>query len=151
MPTDAGIRPSLWPGLISASAGMTNDSTSFRCHPRACPEDPSRRILDGMERGLNRSYWVYILASRPQGTLYVGVTNDILGRVENHRLGRGSIFTAKYRVATLVFFEEFGDIELAIQREKTLKAYNRAWKINLIERENPRWIDLYPELKKKFG
>jgi putative endonuclease len=104
-----------------------------------------------MERGTNRSYWIYILASKPQGTLYIGVTNDILGRVENHRLGKGSIFTAKYRVEILVYFEPFGDVELAIQREKTLKAYNRAWKINLIEHENPHWVDLYPDLKRRFG
>jgi putative endonuclease len=98
-----------------------------------------------MDRGINRSYWIYILASKPRGTLY------ILGRVENHKLGRGAIFTAKYRVSNLVHFEAFGDIELAIQREKTLKAYVRNWKINLIERDNPHWMDLYPELKKRFG
>ena len=104
-----------------------------------------------MDRGINRSYWVYILASKPHGTLYVGVTNDILGRIEKHRQKKGSAFTARYSVAHLVHFEAFGDIEHAIQREKTLKAYLRAWKINLIERENPHWIDLYPEIRKKFG
>jgi putative endonuclease len=104
-----------------------------------------------MDRGINRSYWIYILASKPRGTLYIGVTNDILGRVENHKLGRGAIFTAKYRVSNLVHFEAFGDIELAMQREKTLKAYVRNWKINLIERDNPHWTDLYPELKRRSG
>ncbi|CAA2140330.1 GIY-YIG nuclease family protein [Hyphomicrobium sp. ghe19] len=104
-----------------------------------------------MDRGIHRSYWVYILASKPQGTLYIGVTNDILGRVENHRLGRGSVFTRKYSVTTLVYFEAFGDVALAIQREKTLKRYVRDWKINLIEQENPLWCDLYPELKIRFG
>lgn len=104
-----------------------------------------------MDRGINRGYWVYILASNPRGTLYIGVTNDILGRIEKHRRGLGSLFTAKYRVSTLVHFETFGDINLAIQREKTLKAYLRAFKINLIERENPHWLDLYPELRSRFG
>ncbi|MEQ1712445.1 MAG: GIY-YIG nuclease family protein, partial [Hyphomicrobium sp.] len=91
-------------------------------------------------------YWVYILASQPRGTLYIGVTNNILGRLEAHRVGKGSVFTSKYRVAMLVYYEEHADIRLAIQREKTLKHYVRDWKINLIERENPRWVDLYPQL-----
>ena len=93
-----------------------------------------------------RTYWVYILASMPQGTLYIGVTNDLLGRVEAHRQGIGSKFTSRYGVKMLVYYEPFGDIEQAIQREKTLKAYVRAWKTNLIERDNPRWADLYPAL-----
>jgi putative endonuclease len=96
-------------------------------------------------------YWLYILASQPRGTLYIGVTNNILGRVELHRAGKGSLFTSRYRVAMLVYFEEFGDANEAIQREKTLKHYLRAWKINLIERTNPQWIDLYPSLLARHG
>jgi putative endonuclease len=96
-------------------------------------------------------YWVYILASQPRGTLYSGVTNDILGRLELHREGKGSAFTRRYGVALLVYFEEFDDINEAIQREKTLKRYVRAWKINLIERTNPQWIDLYPGLLARHG
>jgi putative endonuclease len=96
-------------------------------------------------------YWVYILASQPRGTLYIGVTNNILGRIELHRAGKGSAFTSRYRVSMLVYFEEFNDIKQAIQREKTLKHYVRAWKINLIERENPQWIDLYPRLLESRG
>ena len=92
------------------------------------------------------AYWVYIFASKPYGTLYIGVTNSLLGRVEAHRDGTGSRFTARYGVKTLVHYEEFGDIEEAIQREKTLKHWRRQWKIHLIERENPRWTDLYPVL-----
>ncbi len=92
------------------------------------------------------SYWTYILASRPRGTLYIGVTNNILGRVAMHRDGCGSKFTTKYKVRMLVYYEEHGDIREAIQREKTLKHYVRNWKINLIERENPHWTDLYPGL-----
>ena len=93
------------------------------------------------------TYWVYILASKYYGTLYIGVTNDLLGRVEAHRGGMGSGFTSKYGVSRLVFYEPFGDITVAIQREKTLKHWVRDWKINLIERENPHWIDLYPALR----
>jgi putative endonuclease len=97
------------------------------------------------------TYWVYILASQPRGTLYIGVTNDILGRVGRHREGIGSRFTGRYRVHQLVWFEAFADAEEAIQREKSLKRYVRAWKINLIERTNPHWIDLYPVLLAKHG
>jgi putative endonuclease len=93
-----------------------------------------------------RSYFVYILASKPRGTLYIGVTNTIIDRVDQHRAGGGSVFTRRYRVHILVWFEEFGDIREAIQREKTMKEWPRAWKINLIERDNPHWVDLYPTL-----
>jgi putative endonuclease len=98
-------------------------------------------------------YWVYILASQPRGTLYIGVTNNILGRVNLHRAGHGSGFTSKYGVSMLVWFEEFDQIEEAIQREKSLKRYMRAWKINLIEQSNPQWVDLYPGLaaRNDFG
>jgi putative endonuclease len=96
-------------------------------------------------------YWVYILASQPRGTLYIGVTNNILGRVELHRSGMGSAFTGRYRISMLVYFEEFNDVNVAIQREKTLKHYVRAWKINLIERSNPQWVDLYPGLLTRHG
>jgi len=91
------------------------------------------------------SYWTYILASKPRGTLYVGVTNNLIARIE-HRAGIGSAFTHKYRVHLPVWYKEFADVEEAIQREKTIKHYVRAWKINLIERTNPHWIDLYPSL-----
>jgi putative endonuclease len=93
-----------------------------------------------------RSYWVYILASKPRGTLYVGVTNGIIVRVEQHRSGEGSEFTRKYKVHLLVWFQEFTYIREAIQREKTIKEWPRAWKINLVERTNPHWDDLYPYL-----
>ena len=93
-----------------------------------------------------RTYWVYILASRPYGTLYIGVTNNLLGRVQLHREGNGAKFTSRYAVGKLVHFEPFSAIETAIQREKSLKRYRRQWKINLIEQNNPHWIDLYPQL-----
>ena len=91
-------------------------------------------------------YWVYILASQPRGTLYIGVTNNILGRVELHRERKGSGFTSRYGVSMLVYFEEFASVEEAIQREKSMKRYLRAWKIKLIEQSNPQWVDLYPGL-----
>jgi putative endonuclease len=91
-----------------------------------------------------RSFYVYILASRIGGTLYIGVTNDLIRRVGEHRLKLVDGFTKKYAVARLVYFEQFDDIENAIKREKRLKKWNRAWKIRLFEKLNPNWDDLYP-------
>jgi putative endonuclease len=93
-----------------------------------------------------RTFFVYILASKPRGTLYIGVTNSLPRRIEQHRRGEGSGFTRKYEVHILVWYEEFADVRDAIQREKTLKVWPRAWKVNLIERTNPHWADLYPSL-----
>jgi putative endonuclease len=90
-----------------------------------------------------RSFWVYILASKIGGTLYIGVTNDLVRRVYEHREKYGRGFTAQYNVHRLVYFEQFDDAENAIRREKRLKKWNRAWKIRLIEESNPHWIDLY--------
>jgi putative endonuclease len=86
---------------------------------------------------------VYILASRPYGTLYIGVTSDLSRRVWEHREGMGSLFCRKYGVHRLVYYEEFDDITFAIHREKRLKHYPRQWKINLIEAMNPTWADFY--------
>jgi len=91
-------------------------------------------------------FYVYILASRIGGTLYVGVTNDLVRRVAEHQGNEKPGFTSRYRVHRLVYFETFGDIRDAIAREKRLKHWNRAWKIRLIEEQNPDWIDLYPFL-----
>ena len=93
-----------------------------------------------------QAYWTYIIASRPYGTLYVGVTNGLIRRVEQHRAGTGSSFTRKHKVHRLVWYEEFVDVRDAIQREKSLKEWPRQWKINLIERTNPHWEDLFPSL-----
>jgi putative endonuclease len=93
-----------------------------------------------------RSYWVYMLASKPRGTLYVGVSNGLIVRVEQHKAGKGASFTSKYKVNRLVWFQEFADVREAIQREKTMKEWPRAWKVNLIEETNPHWVDLYPSL-----
>jgi len=80
-----------------------------------------------------RSYWTYIRASKPHGTLYIGVTNDLVHRIDQHRAGKGSAFTRRYSVHTLVWYEEFASARDAIQREKSLKRYNRAGKDNPIE------------------
>jgi putative endonuclease len=91
-------------------------------------------------------YYVYILASRIGGTLYIGVTNDLVRRVHEHRTKAVKGFTSRYGVAFLVYFEAFGDVEIAIVREKQLKRWERAWKIRLIEEKNPNWDDLYPAI-----
>lgn len=93
-----------------------------------------------------RQYYVYILASRMRGTLYVGVTNDLVGRVYVHRSGTTDGFTKKYSVHRLVYFEVHQDVKEAITREKQIKKWNRAWKIQLIEKTNPHWDDLYPSI-----
>jgi putative endonuclease len=89
---------------------------------------------------------VYILVSREYGTLYIGVTSDLIARLYQHRSGEVKGFTNKYRVHRLVRFEQFGTMDEAISREKQLKRWHRQWKINLIENENPRWEDLAPSL-----
>jgi putative endonuclease len=89
-----------------------------------------------------RNWVVCILASRRYGTLYIGITNDLRRRLEEHRMGKGSEFARKYGVSILVHTEFFDDPESAIVREKRLKKWNRDWKIALIERENPEWRDL---------
>ena len=92
------------------------------------------------------AYYVYILASGRRGTLYVGVTNDLIRRVYEHRNHFVAGFTAKYRINTLVYFEAFDDVLEAIAREKRLKRWRREWKIQLIEKQNEDWHDLWPSL-----
>jgi len=90
--------------------------------------------------------WVYILASKRNGTLYTGVTNDLLGRAQQHRDGVGSTFTRKYGVRLLVWYEGHDRIESAIQRETSIKRWQRKWKLELIEKDNPEWEDLFEKL-----
>jgi len=92
------------------------------------------------------SCYVYILASEPQGTLYIGVTSDLIRRIWEHKSDVVGGFTKKYAVHDLVYFEASESIEAAIQREKRLKKWERAWKIRLIEQSNPDWHDLFPAL-----
>jgi len=92
------------------------------------------------------SYWVYILASAPGGTLYVGVTNDLVRRVYEHRQGFANGFTRKYAIKRLIYFEAYDTALAAIQREKNIKHWAREWKIDLIVRDNPSWRDLYDDI-----
>ncbi len=89
---------------------------------------------------------VYILASQKSGTLYIGVTSNLVKRIWQHKNHIVSGFTEQYEVNQLVYFEQFDDMENAIIREKQLKAWNRAWKVRLIEKTNPNWLDLYDEI-----
>jgi putative endonuclease len=89
---------------------------------------------------------VYILASKPNGTLYVGITSDLSRRIEAHRSGAVEGFSKQYGVDTLVYYELHESMYDAIQREKRMKKWNRAWKIELIEERNPEWKDLCGEL-----
>ena len=95
---------------------------------------------------MNGNYYVYILASKRNGTLYIGVTNNLIRRVYEHKEGIIEGFTKKYNVKMLVYFEWVTDANGAIKREKQLKKWNRKWKIELIEKNNPEWKDLYYEL-----
>jgi putative endonuclease len=91
-------------------------------------------------------FYVYLLASKPHGTLYVGVTSDLVRRVFEHKSKAVPGFTARYGVDRLVWFEAHDSVEAAIRREKQIKELKREWKFNLIERTNPHWTDLYRNL-----
>ena len=91
-------------------------------------------------------YYVYILASKLRGTLYTGVTNDLVRRVYEHKNDFIEGFTKRYGVHFLVYYEQCKNVASVIRREKRLKKWNREWKLQLIERENPEWSDLYPDL-----
>ena len=103
-------------------------------------QHPSSATLRCMK--FERHPCVYILASGHYGTLYTGVTSDLMGRLHQHRTGAAAGFTSRYKVHHLVYFELLGTMDLAIAREKQIKNWRRQWKINLIEQENPHWQDL---------
>ncbi len=86
--------------------------------------------------------WIYIMTNRPNGTLYVRVTNDLTRRVGEHQMRTGSMFTTRYELDRLVYAESHGDMLTAIQREKNMKHWPRAWKVRLIVSSNPDWEDL---------
>ena len=94
---------------------------------------------------MEKCYFVYILASSKNGSLYIGVTSDLVRRIYEHREGLVDGFTKKYGIKTLVYFEYGGDINSAILREKQLKKWHRSWKLKLIEKDNPFWRDLAEE------
>jgi len=93
-----------------------------------------------------RNSYVYILASRRGGALYIGVTSNLIKRVFEHKEKFSNCHSRKYNITMLVYFEVFDDIESAIVREKRLKVWQREWKENLINESNPEWRDLYPEI-----
>jgi putative endonuclease len=95
---------------------------------------------------MDKVYFVYILASKKNGTLYIGVTNNLKKRVYEHKQGMVEGFTKKYDVKTLVYYEQTNNVHSAIQREKRLKKWNRKWKLQLIEKDNYEWRDLYQYL-----
>ena len=95
---------------------------------------------------IRNEFYVYILASKRNGTLYIGMTNDLIRRVHEHKSGSVKGFTSKYSVDKLVYFEQCENFESALQREKRLKEWKRKWKLELIEKVNPLWEDLFGEL-----
>lgn len=96
---------------------------------------------------MDKQYFVYIMSSMKQGTLYMGVTSNLIKRVWEHKQDLVRGFTAKYKIHKLVYFETFKRIEDAIKREKQLKNWSRQWKIALIEKSNKQWQDLYSQLR----
>jgi putative endonuclease len=92
------------------------------------------------------AYWVYILANKPGGTLYIGVTNNLVRRVYEHRGGLADGFTKRYDIKMLVYFESLETIAAALQREKNIKHWSREWKIDLIVASNPDWRDLFDDI-----
>ncbi len=95
---------------------------------------------------MEKSFYVYIMASETNGVLYIGVTSDLIKRTYQHKNEIIEGFTRKYNICNLVYFEIFKDSTAAITREKQLKKWNRKWKIHLIEKMNPSWKDLYEEI-----
>lgn len=95
---------------------------------------------------MDRAYYTYIMASQRNGALYVGVTSDLIKRVDEHKNNRVEGFTSNHDVHQLVYFEQHLDVNRAIRREKRLKEWHRNWKLALIEIDNPGWTDLYTEI-----
>ena len=95
-----------------------------------------------------KDYHVYIMASKKNGTLYIGVTSDLIKRVYEHKNNLAEGFTKQYSVHNLVYYEQTDDVYSAIEREKQLKRWHRDWKINLIEKDNPGWRDLYDDISR---
>src|SRR5450759_4572938 len=112
-------------------------SSSFRGRPKAGARNPVLRSM---------AYYVYLLTSDRNGTLYVGVTNDLVRRVYEHKSKVVRGFTKRYGVDRLVWFEVYDDPTNAIARENYIKKWRRAWKLRLIEQSNPQWLDLYDQI-----
>ena len=103
-------------------------------------------MLNSFQHLFMKSYFVYIVTNKPEGVLYIGVTNNILRRTQEHKNHELKGFTDKYNLTKLVYFEETSEIESAILRENQLKNWHRDWKLNLIKQFNPEWKDLYDEI-----
>ena len=95
---------------------------------------------------MEKDFYIYILANKPYGTLYIGITSNLIKRIWEHRNNVVAGFTREYHVHSLVYYQQHPTAESAILREKTLKNWHRRWKISLIEEENPAWRDLYDEI-----
>lgn len=107
------------------------------CHPR---------VGGDLVKGVMKQYYVYVLASKKNGVLYIGVTNNLVKRINEHKAGLKANFTDRYYIKRLVYFEILENITDAIIREKRLKKWNRSWKIRLIEQDNPEWRDISNQL-----
>lgn len=125
----------------------------MNCYPRplAIPSSPCHPLVGGdpvynIPYMFDKTYCVYILSSRKNGTLYIGMTDNLIRRVWEHKNKKVDGFTKKYGVYHLVYFEQHNNPESAIQREKQIKKWNRLWKIRLIEEKNPEWKDLYQDI-----
>jgi putative endonuclease len=122
-----------------------NPEKSFKdCHSRGSGNPETLKFYF---RRCMKTYYVYILASKRNGTLYIGVTNDLIRRIYEHKDNLVPGFTDKYGVHKLVYYERVDDIQSAIEREKQLEKWSRRWKLQLIESANPYWKDLYDELQ----
>ena len=110
------------------------------CHPRV--------LLSGIwfKFMTTKQYYVYILASKKEGMLYIGVTSNLIKRIYEHKNDMAEGFTKQYHIHSLVYYEVTEDVNSAIAREKQLKKWNRAWKIALFEKQNPEWRDLYVDI-----
>jgi putative endonuclease len=107
---------------------------------------PRKRESRENKISVNKQFYVYILASKRNGTLYTGITSNLIQRVWQHKNGIIEGFTQKYNVKILVYYEVYENAESAITREKRIKKWRRAWKLNLIEEMNPQWKDLYDDI-----
>src|SRR5215218_10650542 len=130
------VRRSCRPPRRSRRCGRIEHRVSSPAVPRA-----GKKIQTAP---MHERYAVYILASRRNGTLYSGITSDLVRRMEQHKSLAVPGFTRKYNVTTLVYVERYADVNAAVPREKQLKSWNQAWKLKLIERSNPTWADLDP-------
>ena len=140
------MRAETW---IPAFAGMTKKGHTTPAGIVISPNKVAPATLvapaqAGAHSSAGTMFHVYLLASRPHGTLYIGVTSDLIRRVHEHRTSAAPGFTAQYGIHRLVWFEAHDTAEPAIRREKQIKQWRRAWKIRLIEERNPHWADLYP-------